>query len=616
MSKLTRFIAIGLLAFVANLYTLSAQIKLSPENWWTGHTYNKIIVMAHGQQLGTQTVSIKYPGVTLLRTIPGESPNYLFIELEISPSARPGNVPIQFNAGSRSAGVKTFQLKNRNESYSPKGLNQADAIYQIVPDRFSDGNPKNNNLRNYYERTDRLNPAGVHGGDIAGIKAHLDYIQQLGFTTINLLPVAESNQMVSSYHRMGTTDFFRIDDRLGTTNDYKSLIDQCHQKNMKVIQSMVLHQVGKQHPLFKEAPFNNWFYPGNTNYVEELDYTTLTDKYATPSDFNSAIQQWEEMDLPVVNQTNEWLEKYLIQQTIWWVETFSLDGIRLEKTPRNHPAFINSWLSALHDNYPNLAILTDVPTESGANAAYWQSLIAKDNTKAREQIHTCDYSLAYKASDAFSTFREANEGMMDLYNTLAADYIYQKPENNIVFIDNHQLTRAYTNADKELNQLKMMMGFVMTTRGIPCILYGTELLLDGNISKGEGFVRKDFPGGWPNDAQNGFTQQGLTSKQHEFSAFIKRLVTWRKTAKTLHTGVFQHYKPAEGIYVYGKSAADDGIMVIINNSDTNKWRLDLSKYQDMLKNFTSATDILTGNTFDDLDDLLVLPKSILIFDLK
>ena len=572
--------------------------------------------MAHGQQLGTKTVSIKYPGVTLLRTIPGDSPNYLFIELEISPSARPGNVPIRFNAGSRSAGVKNFHLKSRNQSYSPKGLNQADAIYQIVPDRFSDGNSKNNNLRNYYERTDRLNPAGVHGGDIAGIKNHLNYIQQLGFTSINLLPVAQSNQMVSSYHRMGATDFFHIDDRLGTTSDYKSLINQCHQKNMKVIQSMILHQVGKQHPLYKEAPFNNWFYPGNSNYVERLDYTPLTDAYATVSDFNKAIQQWEELDLPVLNQTNEWLEKYLIQQTIWWVETFSLDGIRLEKTPRNHPAFIKSWLTTLSDNYPNLAILTDAPTQSGANAAYWQSLIAKENVKARAQIHTCDYALAHKAADAFSTFRDANEGMMDLYSTLAADYIYQIPENNIVFVDNHQLTRAYTNADKELSQLKLMMGFIMTTRGIPCMLYGTELLLDGNISKGEGFVRKDFPGGWANDASNGFTQQGLTPKQREFSAFIKRLVTWRKTAITLHSGSFQHYKPSEGIYVYGRSTDTNGIMVIINNSDTNKWRLDLSKYQDMLKTFTSATDILTGNSFDDLDDLLVLPKSILIFDLQ
>jgi len=616
MSHLTKIIVIGLLAFVTNLYNLSAQIKLTPENWWTGHTYSKIVVMAHGQQIASKTVSIKYPGVTILQTTPGENPNFLFIELEISQSARPGNVPLRFYAGSRSAGIKNFSLKSRNQSYSPKGLNQSDAIYQIVPDRFCDGNPKNNNLRYYYERTDRLNPAGVHGGDLAGIKKQLEYIHQLGFTTINLLPVAESNQMISSYHRMGATNFFRIDDRLGSNNDYKSLINQCHQKNMKVIQSMVLHQVGKQHPLFKDAPFNNWIYPANTNYVDELDYASLTDGYATPSDFNTAIQQWEEMDLPVLNQTNEWLQKYLIQQTIWWIETFSLDGVRLEKTPRNHPSFIKNWLVILHANYPNLAILTDVPMESGANAAYWQNLIAQENSSAFEQIHTNDYALAFKASDAFSTFRDANDGMLDLYNTLAADYTYQKPENNIVFLDNHRLTRAYTNADKELNQLKMMMGFLMTTRGIPSMLYGTELLLDGNISKGEGFVRKDFPGGWANDTQNGFTLQGLSPKHREFSAFVKRLVTWRKTATTLHHGEFKHYKPAEGIYVFGKSTDDDGIMVIINNSDSNKWRLDLSKYQDMLKQFTSATDVLTGNSFDDLDDLLVLPKSILIFDLQ
>ncbi len=616
MSKFTQIIIIGLLAFVVHLNSLSAQIKLSPENWWTGHAYNKIVVMAQGQQIGANTASIKYPGVTLVRTIPGESPNYLFLELEISPSAQPGAVPIHFNTGSRSGTTINFSLAKKNSVYSPKGLNQADAIYEIAPDRFSDGNPDINNLRHYYERTDRLNPAGVHGGDLAGIKNHLDYIQELGFTTLHLLPVAESNQMISSYHRMGATDFYRIDERLGSTNDYKSLIDQCHQKNMKVVQSMVLHQVGKQHPLFKEAPFANWFYPPRTDYVEELDYTSLTDRYATPSDFNSAIEQWEEMDLPVLNQTNEWLARYLIQHTIWWVETYALDGIQLEKTPRNHPSFIRKWLAALHATYPHLAILTDVPTASSANAAYWQNLMAPENNKAIHQIHSNDYSLAYKTADAFSTFREANEGMLDLYNTLAADYTYQNPKNNIVFIDNHQLTRAYTNADKELNQLKMMMGFIMTTRGIPSMLYGTELLLDGNISKGEGFVRKDFPGGWAGDLQNGFTQKGLSAAQKEFSTFIKRLVSWRKTAAILNTGEFKHYKPADGIYVYGKTGEKNGVMVIINNSDANKWRLDLSKYQDMLKHFTSATDILTGNTFDDLDDLLVLPKSILIFDLK
>lgn len=616
MKYLTRIVFTGLLALLTNLSFLSAQVRLTPSNWWTDLGYNKIIVIAQGQQIGSKSANIQYPGVRLIRTLPAENPNYLFLELEIDQSAKAGVVTIQFSDGSRSGASGKFSLKNRNKDYQRKKLSQADAIYQIVPDRFCDGDTKNNNPKHYYERTDRLNPAGVHGGDLPGITSHIDYIQQLGFTAIDLLPVAESNQMISSYHRMGATNLFKVDERLGSNQSYEALINKCHQKNIKVIQSLVLHQLGKQHPLYKEQPFSSWFYPASSNYMDEIDYSPLTDPYATASDFNNALQQWEEMGLPVLNQTNELVQSFLLQHAIWWVETFKLDGIRIEQTPRNHPQLIDKLLTTLEKNYPELSVITDTPAEAGSNIAYWQCLPGMQKNSHSSHIYTSDYPLALKASDAFSTFRDANDGMMDLYNTLAADYCYQNPENNIVFIDNHKLTRAYTNADKELNQLKMMLGYIMTTRGIPCMLYGTELLLDGNINKGAGFVRKGFPGGWTGDAQNGFTQQGISPKQHEIQQFINRLINWRKNNTTIHNGHFQHYKPADGIYVYGKLTAEDGVIVIINNSDTNKWRLVLSRYKDMLGAFSSAQDILTGNTFEDLDDLLVLPKSIMILELQ
>ncbi len=613
MSRIERKTIITLISIFFSTLVLGKNIDITvtPSNWWTGMKNNTVTLIANAPFSGNAIATINYPGVKLIRTYSADNTEYLFIEIEISNQASPGKIPILFRDSKANTGSFEFQLSDRIP-YTQQTLTSEDIIYQIVPDRFCNGDTKNDKINGYFEVNDRLNPVGVHGGDLAGISTAADYITNIGFTCVDLLPVFESNLMTMSYQRDGITDNYKVDQRLGNNSDYINLVQKFHQNNLKVIKTMVLHQLGKYHPWSQKPPYKSFFH--KSEYKYEFNHQVIsTDPYSSEYDKNIAFGTWQELNMPVLNQSDKNLQSLLIQNCIWWIETSNADVLKIDEINRNTPEFLKALFTVIHNEYPNLSIVSDhSPTDTNLN--FWQE-IALASGFNKQQVHITDYPVANSLADAFSVFNENNEGLQKMYSTLTQDHKYLNPFGNIVMADNHQLSRLFSNADKELDQSIMMLGYVLTTRGIPSVLYGTEWLLDGSINKGKGFVRKDFPGGWEGDSQNGFEQKGFSPQENEFYNFAVRTINWRNKNKSLFTGKFIQFAPEEGTYAYYRQKDSLAAFVFINNTE-EPIRIDNKKYIEILGQYSTGYDIVSESTFDDFTNLLVEPKSILILHLK
>nr|WP_321451133.1 alpha-amylase family glycosyl hydrolase [uncultured Carboxylicivirga sp.] len=601
-----------ILAFVSALtFAKNIDVNVFPGNWWTKMKTNTITLTASAEFTGQAFATINYPGIKILKTYPGESNHYLFIDIEITKQATAGSAPITFRDSKGNSGSFEFTIQDRN-AYQPQALTNQDIIYQIVADRFRNGNTKNDNINGYFEVSDRLNPMGIHGGDFHGITQSIDYIKSFGFTCIDILPVYESNLMALSYQRNGITNSYKIDKRLGSIKDYQELINKCHLNNIKVTQTMVFHQLGKYNEWNQIPPFTSFFHNPELKYSTDQKLIP-SDPYASEHDKDLALGTWQELNMPAVNQRDERLQKQLIQNCIWWLETSKADILKIDEINRNSPDFLAKLFKAIYREYPSLSIISD-HSASDTNINFWQNL-AIDAGFSKTQIHISDYPLALALDDAFSVYREGDEGLQDLYATVTEDYKYANPMGNVVMADNHQLTRMFSNADKDFNQAKMMLGYLLTTRGIPSIFYGTEWLLDGTINKGKGFVRKDFPGGWPGDTKNGFTQKGFSIQENDFFNYFTRLVKWRKENQSLFDGKFIQFAPKDGIYAYYRKKDSNAAFILINNTESTI-RIDQNTYKEILDQYSKGYDIVSESTFDDFSNLLLGAKSILILQLK
>ena len=572
---------------------------------------NVITLTSSAEFDGKAYATINYPGIKILKTYSDKNNKFLFIDIEISEQVSAGTFPINFRDSRGNTGSFEFSIQNRS-AYTQQALSSKDIIYQIIPDRFRNGDPKNDKISGYFEVNDRTNPMGIHGGDIAGITSSIDYISNLGFTCIDILPVFESNLMTMSYQKNGITDSYSIDKRLGETSDYLDLINLCHQKNLKVMKTMVFHQLGKYHPFSQNPPSNSFFHKSEYKY-ESTHKVISTDPYSSEYDKKIAYGTWQELNMPVLNQSNESVQNLLIQNCIWWLERSQIDILKIDEMNRNSPVFLTHLFDALHSDFSNVSIVSD-HSPSDININFWQNIaIASGFTK--EQIHITDYPIAESLSDAFSIFNEDNEGLQAIYTTVTKDHKYLYPYGNIIMADNHHLSRLFSNADKEISQAKMMLGYILTNRGIPCVLYGTECLLDGLINKGKGFVRKDFPGGWSGDNKNGFTQKGFNIQEGEFYNYFLRLVNWRNKNSDLFSGDFIQFAPEDGTYAYYRKNNDKAAFIFINNTES-PIRINNKKYSEILDQYQTGYDIVSESNFDDFTNLLIGGKSIIILHLK
>jgi len=592
---------------------LSAQqLSIEPAFWWSGMQESELQLMVYGSNIADYKAAITSPHVYLKESVALESPNYKLLYLDISKSV-PETFDIVFTNGKKKITIP-YELKQRDPSRkNVKGFDSSDVLYLIMPDRFANGDPTNDQLpmRMPY-KVDRNDPNARHGGDLKGISDHLDYLHNLGVTAIWLNPVLENDMDGGSYHGYATTNYYRVDPRFGSNDEYVKLIEDTHAKGMKVVMDMIFNHCGSDHPWMKDIPSKDWFNNLDpyvqTTHVKEVYY----DLYASQYDTKQMTDGWFVPSMPDLNQRNRHVAKYLIQNSIWWIEYAGVDGIRQDTYPYADYQMMIDWCRAIENEYPNYNIVGEAWYNNPVGTAFWQKdskLNNKENTQLKSVM---DFRLMGLAHSAF--FEETGEwggGLRNIYEHMATDYVYPDIYNVLRFLDNHDTDRFLPEMPKNLDSFKQGITFLLTIPGIPQIYYGTELLMNGNKSRSDGDIRKDVPGGWPNDSVDQFTAEGRSELQNEAFNFMQKLLKWRQGNEILAKGKMKHYVPQNGVYVYERSLGDQRLLVFMNGT-SGEVTINLDRYAESIKGMSSAKDFLSGKTITLGETLTLSPKEVLL----
>ena len=583
---------------------------VEPPFWWTGMKNTKLQLLVHGDKISDFSVNIDYRGIKVESTNKVENPNYLFINLEILENTKPGLVPILFTDGNKKIEL-TYSLKSRTKRVNEgQGIDGSDVIYLITPDRFANGDPSNDSTDDTIEKLNRKNDDGRHGGDIKGILDHFDYIKEYGVTALWLNPFQENDQPAYSYHGYGISDFYKTDSRFGSNEDFKDLVDKSHQNGMKVIMDQVFNHCGSGHWWMNDLPSKDWL--NQWDEFTNSNFTTITasDPYASDSDFDLLTKGWFDTSMPDLNLENKFLETYMIQNSIWWVEYAGLDGIRMDTYPYPDQDAMSNWMQALTNEYPNFYMVAETWASRTSYLSYWNNENSNRNGYTSYVNSVSDYPLYFAILEAF----KKDGDVYKLYETLAEDFIYGNAYNNKVFNGNHDQGRIFGLLGEDVNKLKLSMAFILTTRGIPQLYYGDEILMKKD--KPDGQLRDDFPGGWKGDTRNGFIASGRTDQENEVFNYVKTILNWRKNAKSIHRGKLTHYIPHNNIYVYFRHTDLESTMMIINNSNKDIQAFSLDRYKKSFKGYSKGNDIITGTNYDTLDSVKLTKNTALILDLK
>ncbi len=589
--------------------------RVEPLHWWVGMKNPTLQIVVYGKDIAANKVSLAYPGVTLSEVVAVENPNYLFLYLLISPETQAGNLPLKFKNGKTEV-VRNYELKKRvkaGEQY--KGFDASDVMYLLMPDRFANGDKSNDQIAGMNQGYDRKNDFGRHGGDIKGIVNNLDYIKDMGFTTLWINPLLENDQPKESYHGYAITDFYNIDRRFGNNEDYRQLVEKSHQKGLKVVKDVVLNHCGNQHWFIKDLPMANWIHQFPTYTRSNFRLATVLDPHASKFDQDLMVKGWFDEHMPDLDVRNRYLGDYLIQNNIWWIEYAQLDGIRLDTQPYPHKAYITRWTKAIMTEYPNFNIVGEVWEDKPAAVSYFQKDAKTLDGYNSEMPSVTDFPLAFAISGAVNENDGWDSGTSKLYYVLAQDGLYPNPDNNVIFADNHDISRIATNFNKEVKKMKMATVILLTSRGIPQYFYGTEIIMEGP-GNNHGKLRTDMPGGWEGDEVNVFTQKGLSADQLEVLNFTKKVLNWRKTNKTIHTGKLMQFLPDNNIYTYFRYTENESVMVILNNHPTEERNVDYKRYAERLTGYSSAYNVVTGETISDLKNMKVPAKTAIILELR
>ncbi len=462
----------------------------------------------------------------------------------------------------------------------------------------------------------RSNPDGRHGGDITGIINYLDYIRDLGFTALWCNPLLENNNPYYSYHGYAITDFYKIDPRFGTNKDYVKLVNECHKRKIKVIMDVVLNHCSIYSWLMQDLPETSWIHSHDEFTRSNFRASTITDPYASQYDRDIMLTGWFDTHMADLDHRNELLANYLIQNSIWWIEYSGIDGIRLDTQPYSDKKFVSDWAVAIFNEYPKFSIVGEAWMQQEALTAYFQKDVNNTDGYNSNIPSVTDFPLYYGINKAFNEKDGWSEGLARLYNVLAQDFLYPSPDNNLIFCDNHDLTRFYSGIGMNLKKWKMGIAFLLTTRGIPMIYYGTEILMTGEESSGHGEIRKDFPGGWKGDPLNAFTSLGRTKEQNEALTYLRNMLRWRMNNKAVTQGKLKHFIPENETYVYFRYTNDECIMVAMNNSPNEMKALKTERFTECIKDYKYAMNVITGQTVNYLEALTLPPKSVMVLELK
>jgi glycosidase len=590
--------------------------RVEPPSWWIGMNNKQLQVLVYGDNVGLTAPRIQDKRIKPNGTVPVDNVHYLFVNLTITDEAPPGTFSIELLSGDTVKAVVHYELRQRRPgSAQRKGFDQSDVIYLLMPDRFANGDTTNDNAEGMTEKCDRSNPDGRHGGDLQGVAGHLDYIAGLGVTTLWMNPFVENNNPKYSYHGYAITDFYRADPRIGSNEQLVSLVKSCHDKGLKVIMDQILNHASKYHWLFQDPPSPAWIHTFDEFTRTNYRASTIVDPYASNYDRNRMLTGWFDTLMPDLDQRDPLLLNYFIQNSIWWVEYADLDGIRLDTQPYPYKEATAVWSKHILEEYPNFNIVGEAWMQEEAFTAYFQKDSPNPDGYNSNIPTVTDFPRYFSLIAALNEKEGWNEGMARIFLTQGHDYLYGDPDNKLIFCDNHDLNRFYSSVGKDLNKFKMGLVYLFTTNGIPMLYYGTEILMTGLESQGHGFIRTDFPGGWPQDTLNAFTQEGRTGEQNEAFEFIHTLLEWRKTKEVVHSGKLIHFVPEKGIYVYFRMNEQETVMVVLNNEE-NEQVLSTTRFAECIKSHKKAVDAITGRQYDQITDIHVPAKSGLILELE
>ncbi|OYQ42248.1 glycoside hydrolase family 13 protein [Flavobacterium aurantiibacter] len=593
-----------------------AQIqKVEPPFWYSGMKKTELQLMLYGKNIGNSVVSCdKATVVGVIRT---ENPNYLFVNLDLK-NVPAGSLELSLTQGKK-VEKRTYELRaRRKDSANRKGFDSSDVMYLLMPDRFANGNPNNDSTSDTADKFNRSSQDGRHGGDIAGMKKHLDYLEDLGVTAVWSTPLCEDNDPKTSYHGYAQSDVYRIDPRYGSNEEYVDFVEAAHQKGIKVVKDYVTNHWGTEHWLLKDLPTYKWVHQfpgyGQTNYR----MTTQFDVNASKIDSRYCMDGWFVRSMPDLDQTNELVLNYLTQNALWWIEYANLDGFRVDTYSYADKHAIAKWTKAIMDEYPNFNIVGEVWMYDQAQMAYWQ----KDSKIGAIQSYNSylpsvmDFTLQGELGSALKE-EESNwtNGLIKVYNNFTNDFLYPNTDNLLVFFENHDTQRFNHIYNGNFAKYKMALAIIATVRGIPQIYYGSEIGMQGNKDKGDGDIRRDFPGGWSGDTNNAFTLAGRTAEQNQFHEFTKKVFNYRKNNPVLHFGKMKHYLPINNVYVYFRTLNEKSVMVVVNNNKEAQ-TLDLTTYNESLAGYRTGQEIVTGSKLEINKSLSVPAQDVLIIELQ
>jgi glycosidase len=609
-SRLAALLLGSLFLTSAGVHAASAPAPIDhmdPPFWWTGMHDHRLQLMVHGPAIADLEPAIAYPGVRIAAVTRVANRNYLFIDLDIAPDAQPGNVAIDFRGAHPTRHIYPL-LARASGSAGRKGFGKGDAIYQLMPDRFANGDTHNDSVPALADKFDRKLGHGRHGGDIQGIIDHLDYIAGMGFTQLWPTPLVENDMPAASYHGYAATDHYRIDPRYGSNEDYVRLSNEAKKHGIGVIQDVVLSHIGLNHWWMKDLPTPDWINHNDGRFVATMHHrTAVQDPYAAQEDASNFTTGWFSPGMPDMNQTNPFVANYLIQNSIWWIEYAGLSGLRIDTFGYSDGAFLAQYTHRLLAEYPHLNMVGEEWSKLPPVVAHWQRA-------PTSMPSLMDFPLTEAMRTALADKNNRNT-FNDVYETLSLDYLYPDASNLVLFEGNHDMARLYSVVGEDFARWKMDLAFVMTMPRIPHFYTGDEILMTSTTDRrDDSSYRRDFPGGWAGDKVNAFTGAGLTPRQREAQDFVKKLVNWRKSADVVHHGKLMQYGPENNTWVYFRYDAHHKVMVAFNASDKDAV-LPVARFHEMLSGVAGGTDVLTGRRFDLAREIRLPATSVVILDI-
>ena len=589
--------------------------RIDPPCWWVGMENDTLQLMVSGKDIAAAEVKADYPGVNLIESVNGDSKDYKFLYFTISPDTKPGELPLTFTRGKEKEKIEYPLLQRKMTGEEHTGFTAADVLYLLMPDRFAQGKGAAEDSYaglQYKAQPDRNNPNARHGGNIAGIIDHLDYLQDLGVTAIWVCPVLENDMPGGSYHGYATTDYYRIDPRFGTNEEWNLLIAEAHKRGMKVVMDMIFNHSGVAHPWRDNPPTRDWFNHPDGDVMTNYRLSTIHDPYASEYDKDATVNGWFVPSMPDLNQRNPHLMKYLTQNSIWWVENSGIDGIRMDTYPYADMDGMAGWAEDVMREYPNFNIVGECWYANEGGSAFWQQQ-SRLNDKDTKLPSVMDFKLTIDGRKYFDEETTPWTGLNGLYDHLAMDFLFPDPQKILTFLDNHDTDRYLLTEPENLDSWKQAVTFLLTSRGIPQLYYGTELLMAGSKEGSDGYVRKDFPGGFPGDTVNAFEASGRSEKQNEAWDYLSSVLKWRRDVANdvIAKGELKHFMPINCVYVYQRKSGDKQVVVILNGSES-EIELDMPRYEEILKPGTKLRKSLTGEEVEITSSMMLAPKETLI----